>query len=209
MLLVNHATPIMVGNSYRGQKIAPIHRTTISRVMCQQGSSENITILPSTFYMALDKDLNWANAVKTVEWKRKRIELDSRIGMFLSPVGLAVILEVVHVTASCRVQRIFGLPFLSAGNIQQVSVVLYHKLSLREAPGRKHPPSFVNYVLHLLDKKSLIKITSIVSSKVESSVQWALIDSDQIHHYSNKRQRTIVCFHPLHFQVFPITVSPY
>ena len=69
--------------------------------------------------------------------------------MFHSPVGFAVVLEVVHVAAGGGVLGVLGLPPLGVGDQQQVSVVLHHVLPLLEAPRGEHPPALLLDLLHL------------------------------------------------------------
>lgn len=73
------------------------------------------------------------------------------IGLFcgVHAVGFAEVLEVVHVAAGVGVLRIFRLPAFGVCDLQQISMVLHHKLALSKTPSGNHRPPFSLHVLHL------------------------------------------------------------
>ena len=116
-----------------------------------------MNIVPRVLYLELDANSMAFEKEKCI-FKIQIISGKYKIAMFYSPVSFAVVLEVVHVTAGGRVQSIFSLPFLSPFDIQQVSMVLHHKLSFGEAPGCKHSPSFSSYVSHLFKWRTRLQL---------------------------------------------------
>lgn len=57
------------------------------------------------------------------------------------PVGFAQILKIVHVAARGGVLCIQSLPLLGIGDLDEVPVVLYHKLAPGELLGGDHTPA--------------------------------------------------------------------
>lgn len=59
-----------------------------------------------------------------------------------SPVGFAQILKIVHVAACGGVLCIQSLPLLGIGDLNEVPMVFYHKVSPGELLGGNYTPAF-------------------------------------------------------------------
>lgn len=77
-------------------------------------------------------------ALAVVDQPPQAVGLSSRI----HAIGFAQILEIVHVAARGRVLCVQSLPLPGVSDLDEVSVVLYHKVSPGELLGGDHAPAF-------------------------------------------------------------------